>query len=90
LQEKLLPGLNTLHLKSQQRVFSGVVKLHQHAARMPICVPDVEVEEFELKTDLIIKIQDQDFKEQNDENRMHHLLHFSSICDILGHRGVAK
>jgi hypothetical protein len=62
----------------------------RHATRKPIRVDDVEVEEFEIKTELIIKVQELAFKRQNDENPMRHVFHFSILCYIVGPRGVAK
>jgi hypothetical protein len=61
-----------------------------HAIRKPIHFPDANVEEFEINPRLINKLRKMPFKGQEDENRMHHLFQYCTLCDMLGPKKLNK
>ena len=60
------------------------------AIRKPILFHEVNVDEYEINTELIYILQEKDFKGEEDESPLLHIRQVDSICEAFGPKGLSR
>jgi hypothetical protein len=60
------------------------------AIRKPILFPEVNVEEYEINTELIYMLQENAFQGEEDENPLDHIKEVHGICETFGPKGLSR